>query len=183
VLISCASTVQLSAAAKAERDRMTPQQAEQLLAKYARPDASRGGLCLIGIRALLTQLEDNSLVDVSGSVISFDAYFAKLSGASVRGNVAAGTGQVSVAYSASHGSASVDMKTLREIRILETKPQTLALCPHFKPGYLVAVTGDHSLPDQAQISINATSPAELDSVLAMLTYFSPHANVVGGIGM
>jgi hypothetical protein len=39
------------------------------------------------------------------------------------------------------------------------------------------------LPDQAQVSINATTPAELDSVLAMLTYFSPHARVVGGIGM
>ena len=110
-------------------------------------------------------------------------YFAKLSGASVQGNVAAGTGRVTVAYSKSHGNASIDVKTLTEIRVLETKPQTLALCPNFKPGYLVALKGDHGLPDQAQLSINATSPAELDSILAMLTYLAPQAHLVAGVGM
>jgi hypothetical protein len=75
------------------------------------------------------------------------------------------------------------VRTLREIRVLETKPQTLALCPNFKPGYLVALSPEQGLPDQAQISLNAANPAELDSILAMLTFFSPNAKLVSGVGM
>jgi hypothetical protein len=67
--------------------------------------------------------------------------------------------------------------------VLETKPQTLALCPNFTPGDLVALTAEWGLPDQAQISLNAANSAELDSILAMLTFFSPNAKPVSGVGM
>lgn len=162
---------------------MTPQQAESLLKIYAMQGADHGGLCLIGVRITLTHLDYGSPVGISGPVVNFDGYFARLAGASVAGNVAGGTGQVSVGYQAVHQSASVDVSRLKEIRVLGSNANNLAFCPHFKPGYLVALTGERALPDQAQISINATSPAQLDSILAMLTYFSPNARVVGGVGM
>jgi hypothetical protein len=81
------------------------------------------------------------------------------------------------------GSGSIDMRSLEEIRVLDSNANALALCAGFKPGYLVALKADHGLSDQAQISINATSPTELNSVLAMLTYYSPSARLVSGIGM
>jgi hypothetical protein len=101
----------------------------------------------------------------------------------VQGNVAAGTGRVGITYKGSQGTSAIDVRTLREIRVLETKPQTLALCPNFKPGYLVALTAERGLPDQAQISLNAASAAELDSILAMLSFFSPSPKLVSGVGM
>jgi hypothetical protein len=162
---------------------MTPQRAEDLLQTYARPTARHGGLCLIGIRITITQLDYNFLVKISGSIVNFDGYFARLAGAAVQGNVAAGTGRVDVAYQASRQTASIDMRRLTEIRVLDSNANNLALCPSFKPGYLVALKGERALPDQAQISINATSPTELNSILAMLTYFSPNARVVSGVGM
>jgi hypothetical protein len=182
-LASCATTAHLSTDANLLRDRMTPPQAESLLAMYSRPDATHGGLCLIGIRISLTKLDYSKLVDISGSVINFHAYYAAISNISVQGNVAAGTGRVGIAYKESQGASAIDVRTLREIRVLETKPQTLALCPNFKPGYLVALTTERGLPDQAQISLNAANSAELDSILAMLTFFSPNAKLVSGVGM
>ena len=183
LLASCASTLQLSDAVKVERGSMTPKRADDLLEAYARADATRGGICLIGVKFDLTRLDYKSQIEISGSVISFDAYFAKLANISVGGNVAAGTGTVGLSYKSVRGSGSIDMRSLKEIRVLDSNVNTLALCPGFKPGYLVALKADHGLSDHAQISINATSPTELNSVLAMLTYYSPGARVVSGIGM
>jgi hypothetical protein len=182
-LASCATTAHLSTDAKLLRDRMTPQQAESLLATYSKPDSAHGGLCLIGIRFAITKLDYSKLVEISGSVINFQAYYAAISNISVQGNVAAGTGRVGVAYKESQRVSAVDVRTLREIRVLESKPQTLALCPNFRPGYLVALSPEQGLPDQAQISLNAANTAELDSILAMLTFFSPNAKLVSGVGM
>jgi hypothetical protein len=48
---------------------------------------------------------------------------------------------------------------------------------------VVAVKTQQGLPDQSQISLNADSRAELDTLLATLTFLSPGARLVGGIGM
>lgn len=182
-LASCASTLHLSQAARAERDGMTPQQAGHLLAAYAKSDDGHGGLCLIGSQVTLTRLNHGSPITVSGSVIHFNADFARTTGASVQGDITAGSGSVSIGYQASNQNASLDVRDLKEIRVLDTNGIYLGLCRNFKPGYLVALTGRHGLPDHAQISINAESPAQLNSILAMLTYFSSSARVVSGMGM
>lgn len=182
-LAACASTLHLSQSARIERESMTPQKAEHLLETYAQSDAEHGGLCLIGSQVTLTHLNDAVPVRVSGPVIHFDADFARMAGASVHGDVTAGWGSVSVGYQASRQNASVDVSDLKEIRVLDTNDIYLGLCRHFRPGYVVALSGRRGLPDHAQISINAESPAQLDSILAMLTYFSPDARVVSGMGM
>jgi hypothetical protein len=183
LLAACASTVTLTGEAKSLRDRMTAPQAESLLNTFAHPDATHGGLCLVGVRVVITRLDYDKPVTVSGSVISFGARYAVLGGGSVNGNVAAGTGRVTVNYGAEHAILSVDTRTLTEIRVLETNPNLLGLCRHYKPGYVVAVKTQQGLPDQSQISLNADSRAELDTLLATLTFLSPRARLVGGIGM
>jgi hypothetical protein len=183
LLTACASTVTLTGEAKSLRDRMTAPQAESLLNTFAHPDAAHGGVCLLGVRLVITGLDYAKPVTVSGPVISFGAQYAVLAGASVDGNVAAGTGRVTVKYGAAHGILSVDTRTLKEIRVLETNPNLLGLCRHYKPGYAVALKAEQGLPDQSQIALNADSRAELDTLLATLTFLSPGARLVGGIGM
>src|SRR4029077_19244625 len=86
-LISCASNVQLSSDAKSLHDHMTAQQAESVLASFARPDANHGGICLFGVHVVVTGLNYEKPVTVSGSVISFNAYYAAPGASSVTGNV------------------------------------------------------------------------------------------------
>lgn len=181
-LAGCASTYQLSRAARNERDSMTLRQAEQLLKAYATSDADHGGLCLIGSQVTLTRLNDDS-IKVSGPVIHFNGDFAHMAGASVHGDTVPGAGSVDIAYQASRQDASLDVRELTKIRILDTNGIYLGLCPKFKPGYLVTLTGQRGFPDHAELSINAESPAQLDSVLAMLSYFSPNVRVISGMGM
>ncbi len=183
LLAACASTVTLTGEAKSLRDRMTAPQAESLLNTFSHPDDTHGGLCLLGVRVAITGLDYAKPVTVSGPVISFGAQYAVLAGGSVSGNVAAGTGRVTVNYGAAHGILSVDTRTLKEIRVLETNPNLLGLCRHYKPGYVVALKAEQGLPDQAQVTLNADSRAELDTLLATLTFLSPGARLVGGIGM
>ncbi len=182
-LISCASTVQLSSNAKSLHDHMTAQQAESVVATFARPDATRGGVCLFGVHVVLTQLNYDKPVSVSGSVIHFNAYYAAPGASSVTGNVAAGTGRLKMTYIAVPATSVVDVRTLHEVRVLETNPNVIGICKHFKPGYIVALKPDQGLPDQAEISVNAASHTDLDSLLAALTVLSPQAKVKGGLGM
>jgi hypothetical protein len=181
-LVSCASSMGLTQAAKTERDGMTPRQAEQLLAKYAGPDNGHGGVCLLGARAL-TGLDGTRPISVSGSVISFSGNFTSLAGARATGNAAGGTGAVEVGYQVSAGSASLDMRKLKLIRVRDSNPMLLGFCPKFKPGYLVGLKSDPELPDHTELLINAESPADLDAILAMLTYFAPQVRVVSGMGL
>lgn len=181
-LAGCASSVELSNDALMQRSRMTQQQAESQLAAFARATPTHGGLCLLGAHVVLTRLDPAAPVSVVGSSIRFTGRYAELAGADVAGNVAAGTGQVAVNYTAVTAASSVDAGRLTEIRVLQTNPNTEALC-RFKPGYIVALKTGAGLPDQAQISFNAGSQAELDSLLATLSFLSPHAKLVSGLGM
>lgn len=181
-LTACASSIELSNDALMQRSHMTPQQAQAQLASFARATPTHGGLCLLGAHIILTRLDPTAPVSVSGFSIRFTGRYAEPAGGNVSGNVAAGTGQVTVSYTAVSAASSVDASSLTEIRVLETNPNTEALC-RCKPGYLVALKTSAGLPDQAQIGFNAANQAELDSLLAALSFLSPQAKLVSGLGM
>jgi hypothetical protein len=158
-LISCASNVGMSEHAKDLRSRMTLRQAESLLGGYARPSATRGGLCVMG-EGTTTHLDYEAPVRVYDFVITFSAF-----------------------YAAQHGKFALDARDLREIRVLEGNPQLTMRCRNYKTGYVVVLKPQKGLPDQADVSINASSQADLDTILAALTTLSPQARLTGGFGM
>ena len=77
----------------------------------------------------------------------------------------------------------MDARTLREIRVLDANKALLGLCRNFKPGYVVVLKPVKGLPNQGEIAINATNQTERDSILAVLSYLSPQARLVSGVGM
>lgn len=183
LLAGCASSFKLTNNAELMRNQMSQPEAEKLLASFVKPNNSRGGLCLVGIHTSLTRLNYDFPVTVAGTMIDFSAFYASPGGTSVQGNITSGTGQVSLGYRAEEGRFSVDARTLHEVRILNVNRVLLALCHNFKPGFMVVLKPSKNFPDQAEIGINATSQDEIDSILAVLTYLSPKARLVTGVGM
>ena len=182
LLVSCASTFELSDGAKSRREQLTMAQAVGILDKYTKPAAHRGGLCMVGLTSG-TQLDYSQPISTVGSVVHFTAFYAVSGGPHVEGSVAAGTGQVVKHYTIQRGKLTVDAGTVREIRLLEVNKYLQASCPNVKPGYAVVFKTGAGLPDQAEVAINTTNAAELDEVLAALTYLSPKARLAKGLGM
>lgn len=121
-------------------------------------------------------------LNINGSVIDFTAFYAEIDGVSVRG-VAAEMVSVDINYSSLKGRFSVDARTLKEIRILETNDNLRAYCPTFKAGYAVVLKPEKGLPDLAEITINVSRQFDLDTLLGVLSYLSPQARLVEGIGI
>jgi hypothetical protein len=157
-LMSCASTFHMSEHAKDLRTRMTLREAESLLAQYARPSAARGGLCMTGDGAM-AQLDSEAPVRVSDFVIKFSAFHATRD-----------------------GQFTLDARDLKEIRVLEADPRVSTRCRNYKPGYAIILKPNKRLPDKVEVSINASSQSELDTILAALTTMSPRARLTAGYG-
>jgi hypothetical protein len=155
-LVSCAN-LELSQNAKELRSQMTLRQAESLLGGYVRPSATRGGLCVVGA-GTMTHLDYESQVRVFEFVIKFSAFHGQ-----------------------QHGTFSVDARDLREIQVLEADPQIATRCRYYKTGYVVVLKPQQGLPDQSELSVNATSQADLDWILAALTALSPQARLTSGV--
>lgn len=183
LVISCASTFELTRDAKMLRNQMTQSKAEELLKIYIQPTSTRGGICLIGQNTLLTRLNYEIPPVVSEAKIHFTGSYAVLRGASTRGDILSGTRQVRLGYTARQAKSSVDTRTLKEIRVLETNDALLGVCKRFKPGYVVVLKPEKGLPDQGEITFNATNQIELGTILAVLSFMSPQARLVAGVGM
>ena len=142
---------------------MTEHQAEEILSSFTKPAASHDGLCLVGL--YMTPSHPYPAFEVSGPVITLKGIAVTYLGV----------------VEAPQGHVSTDIRRLREIRLLPSHPG--GICPGAKLGYAIALKDDQKLTGvRAQISLNAVSAAELDQVLGMLMYFSPHARLVSGIG-
>ena len=178
----CASTFELSGDAKSLREQLTAARATSVLDKYVKSAVDRGGLCMIGVTQG-TRLDDSQPITTTGSVVRFAAFYAVPGGSQVQGSVVAGTGQVVSRYHIRRGTLTTDARTIREIRLLEVNKYLQAACVGAKPGHLVVLKTEAGLPDQAEVAINTTSAAQLDELLAALTYFSPRARLVKGVGM
>lgn len=183
-LASCASTVELSNAARSQRDQMTLQHASALAEQYAKTSATSGGLCMVGQNPRWTHVDDRTPVTVTGPMMEFTGTFARLSESYISKKVRGVTGLVAISDDEDRAKYAVDLRTLSEIRLLEAKPgQFSGICPAYKVGWVVVMKPEGGLPDGADISFNVTNQADLDTVLATLTYFSPKARVVGGLGL
>lgn len=183
LLSACASTYRLSHRAEAERAAMTRGQAEAVLKAYLLPTAAGGGLCLLG-EHLPTRLDAREAPKMQGTRIGFSAEFAGLANVAVLGDVAQGQGNVTLTYVPRPGTGSVNAGNLKDIRVLVADPGAVATrCPAVKAGYMVVLQTRTGLPDMAEISFNVASHKGVDRLLAALTYLSPHAPVVQGLGM
>lgn len=180
---ACATTVDLSVNAQAQLQAMSQADAEALLRSFVEPDSGSGAVCLIGQKPLLTRLNYEVPPVVTGAVIDFSGTYAALAGVEAKGDMLAGEGQVFLSYGAKQGEFSVDTRTLKEVRILAANDALLRLCRGFQPGFVVALKPAKGLPDQGEISINAKDQAALDTLLAVLRFFSPQARLAAGIGM
>lgn len=164
---------------------MTPENAAAMLEKYVKPSNGRNGLCAISTLGRLV-LDHRQPVNVAGTIIKVIAYYPVHVGSNVSGNVMAGSGQLTTYYKMQRGKFSIDIGTLTKIRVQETTEETLKWlvksCPNIGPGYLVDLNTSRSLPDNGRLSINVPDQETLDSVLAVLSYFSPQARLVQGVG-
>ncbi|HKB60358.1 MAG TPA: hypothetical protein VKC56_09990 [Gallionellaceae bacterium] len=183
-LASCASTVELSGAAMSQRDQMTPQSASALAARYTKASATSGGLCMVGENPRWTHVDYRAPVTVTGPMLEFTGIFARASEAYISKKVRGVTGLAAISDDEDKAKYAVDLRTLSEIRLLEAKAgQFSGVCPAYKTGWMVVMKPEGGLPDGADISLNVSNQADLDTVLATLTYFSPKARVVGGLGL
>lgn len=178
---SCSSTVSLTNNAKSIGDKLTEEHAQLLLDQWSKPTGSRGGFCITDLQASVTSLDYEVLPEVSGSTVSFFAYYAKVDDAHTASSVVGGTGKPGI--TSVRQQSTVELRSLEEIRVVETSPVTLNFCQRFKLGYLVVVKPEESLPSGAELTFNASDQQQLDYILAMLKFYSPGARVVSGVAM
>lgn len=183
-LASCTSTVSLTGNAKSILEKMTDDHAELLIDQWSQPTASRGGLCLTGAQPSAATLDYETSPVVEDSKVSFFAYYAAINGSSTGDTV---DGAVQSGSSVARQQSTVDLRLVREVRVVETSADdsasatVLEACQGFKPGYQVVITSEESLPSGAQLTLNATDQQQLDYLLALIKFYSPQARVVGGV--
>lgn len=163
LLGGCAASAQLSNAALELKSNMTVQRADEILGSYLAANARRGGACLVGISPGAS-LDYEQPVTIRDGTIRFTGRIAKTSGSETK-------------------TVSLDARSLHEIRLLDRNLERLKpWCPNIRPGFLVVLKSD-ALPDASEFSFNLATADEVDRTLAALTYLSPKARLVGGIGM
>ncbi len=179
VALGCAGSIVLPEHVVSLRSQLDQDAATRLVARHAQWRQGRGGLCLMGLTSGAT-LEQKAPISASSGKLRFTGRYSK-AGLLVGGMPTNGNPDEIEPYSR---KLEVDLRTLREIRILDRRLENLRRwCPNVADGYLIVVKPRRSLPYDAEASINVLERSALDEVLAALTYFSPEARIVGGSGL
>lgn len=178
LLAACASTFQLSNKARILRNNMTTEKAETILADFAQPTNTQGGICLIGADNK-TKLAGNELIITTGAVIYFSGTYAESTNSKKSGISTAGNNQLETDIVLKKKSSSLDTSQLTEVLIFNANKALMDRCQTIKSGYLVVMKTSASLPEKAELSINAANQDDLDAILATLSFFSPKVKLAG----
>jgi hypothetical protein len=175
LLAACATTYQLSGNVLAMRNSMTAERADSILAKYASKQGNRAGMCVIGISSD-TSLVGND-IKVAGARINFSMNYPISGGTEAQG------GRVILKTRVTSGPAEVDVSKLKQIRLVEVNDSLKLYCSSIRMGTMVGLKTQKSLPDSAEVAFNTTTTAELEELLAAVTYLSPETGIKSGLGM
>lgn len=161
---------------------MTDDKAHAILETYVKPTADRGGICWYegGLRG--SGIDTKDPVQVSGSRITLTALYSMGAGIGTQGSFSGKDFAVVQKYTINRGRVTVDAKDLREIRVFETdaNERVRVWCPSVKPGFFVVFRPKKPLPNLAGLAFNARGTADIDTILAALTYLSSDAKLISG---
>lgn len=175
---ACAPTLTLSPSATALRDQMTMEKASAVIKKYVRPDSA----CAVNYIATTvpTMVDADRPLGVSGTVVDFWVRYGVAVKNQVTGSVAGGTGKLQTTFAVDHRRQAIDMKSVNRAVVYTRKEKSYAPigCSHMAPGYLVAIRSATTTLPLADFTVHVASAAELDDLLAALTYLAPGISLI-----
>ena len=172
-LLSCASQYQPSSVFQTELNNMTEKKAYVTALRNMTPSDQQAGLCSASTTSLAPKA---TFVEMKESRVLFDSIITSVASSKAGGNFVAGTGWVVLSYKNDIARFSIDLKTLKKIRVKTEASQQS--CIHSKDGYLIFLHADNA-PD---VMINVSSE-NFNSFLASLSYLSPSAKLIEGLGL
>ena len=177
ILYGCASSMTPSSAILVHRADMTPAKADLVLNKYLTATPDRGGLCLMGFNPG-AKLDYTAGTSAEDGQITFNGLFGK-------GHILGKALPLKdKPYGSENKTITINAKALREVRVISENVDRLRqFCPNLMPSYLVVIKPKAGMPADSEASINVNSDAELNELVAVLTWLSPDARMVGGVGI
>lgn len=171
-LAGCASTYTLSPDAKNYRASLTDATAVATVKRDVEPAADQAGVCASGQDIALQKA---TLVDVTSNDIVYKGQYEVMTGTSA-GPTMGGSPTVDIHYRIYNGQWSMNFRQLAKIRV-KTEEKGYS-CKNSKNGYLLML-----YPKNGKVLEVNVSKAKLGHLVAALSYLSPRAELVEGLGL